>query len=63
MATTKKTTPKTTRKRSISASAKTKLAKAGTAIMTAAKKIRKENPRKKWTTCVKEAGLKYKKSK
>ncbi|NPD47499.1 hypothetical protein [Lentimicrobium sp. S6] len=35
----------------------------GKAIMRIAKEIRKKNPRKKWPTCVKEAGKKYKKQK
>lgn len=38
------------------------LSKQGSTIMAIAKKIRKANPRKKWTTCVKEAGKKYKSS-
>ena len=33
---------------------KTQLAAYGKKIMAEAKKIRKANPRKKWTTCVKE---------
>ena len=37
-----------------------KLAKTGKDIMTLAKRIRKKNPRKKWTTCVKEAGREWK---
>lgn len=41
---------------------KAKLSSQGTQIMAIAKKIRKEYPRKKWTTCVKEAGAKWKKS-
>ena len=40
---------------------KQKLSAMGTRIMTEAKKIRKANPNKKWTTCVKEAGKKMKK--
>ncbi len=39
---------------------KKQLSAQGKAIMQIAKKIRKANPRKKWTTCVKEAGKKYK---
>jgi len=39
---------------------KTKLATTGKQIMAMAKKIRKDNPRKKWTTCVKEAGREWK---
>ena len=35
----------------------------GKAIMKIAKAIRKRNPRKKWPTCVKEAGKQYKKRK
>jgi hypothetical protein len=30
-----------------------------TKIIAAAKKIRSKSPNKKWTTCVKEAGAKY----
>jgi len=33
-----------------------KLSAQGKSIMSIAKKIRRANPRKKWTTCVKEAG-------
>ncbi|OQC45632.1 MAG: hypothetical protein BWX59_01077 [Bacteroidetes bacterium ADurb.Bin028] len=33
----------------------------GKSIMTKAKQIRKANPNKKWTTCVKEAGKAFKK--
>lgn len=40
---------------------KQKLSAMGTKIMSDAKKIRKANPNKKWTTCVKEAGKKMKK--
>jgi len=36
------------------------LGQQGKEIMKIAKRIRKNNPRKKWTTCVKEAGKKYK---
>lgn len=39
---------------------KTKLASQGSEIMRIAKRIRKANPRKKWTTCVSEAGKEYK---
>ncbi|MCK9255830.1 MAG: hypothetical protein GX793_01525 [Bacteroidales bacterium] len=38
-----------------------KLATMGKSIMTKAKQIRKANPNKKWTTCVKEAGKAFKK--
>lgn len=38
-----------------------KLSAMGSKIMAEAKKIRKANPNKKWTTCVKEAGKKMKK--
>lgn len=43
-------------------SAKTKIASIGKKIMTEAKKIRKASPRKKWTSCVAEAGRKFKKN-
>jgi hypothetical protein len=33
----------------------------GSEIMKIAKRIRRDNPRKKWTTCVKEAGKEWKK--
>jgi hypothetical protein len=36
------------------------LGQQGKSIMKIAKRIRKSSPRKKWTTCVKEAGKKYK---
>jgi len=39
---------------------KKKLSAQGKTIMSIAKAIRKANPRKKWSTCVKEAGQKYK---
>ena len=39
---------------------KTKLRKTGTEIMTIAKHIRKKNPSKKWTECVKAAGKEWK---
>lgn len=39
---------------------KKELAAQGKKIMAKAKEIRKENPRKKWTTCVKEAAKKLK---
>lgn len=48
----KRTSKKTTNKN---------LASMGSKIMSEAKRIRKANPRKKWTTCVKEAGKKLKK--
>lgn len=32
----------------------------GTAITSEAKRIRKASPKKKWTTCMKEAGAAYK---
>ena len=38
---------------------KTELGAMGKRIMTKAKAIRKANPRKKWTSCVKEAGKSY----
>ncbi len=38
---------------------KAKLSSMGKSIMAEAKRIRKANPRKKWTTCVKEAGKKF----
>ena len=41
----------------------TKLKAMGSQIMTMAKKIRNASPTKKWTTCVKEAGKAYKRSK
>ena len=39
---------------------RSKLSSQGSEIMRIAKRIRKANPRKKWTTCVKEAGKEYK---
>lgn len=39
---------------------KSKLSNQGSEIMRIAKRIRKANPRKKWTTCVKEAGKEFK---
>lgn len=39
---------------------KSKLSSQGSEIMRIAKRIRKANPRKKWTTCVKEAGKEFK---
>lgn len=41
---------------------KSKLASQGSEIMRIAKRIRKANPRKKWTTCVSEAGKEYKRN-
>ncbi len=61
MATKKKTTGKrTTKKRSTKSRSKARLASQGSEIMDIAKRIRKKNPGKKWTTCVKEAGKEYK---
>lgn len=42
---------------------KKRLGEMGKKITGEAKKIRKASPGKKWTTCMKEAGKKYKKSK
>lgn len=39
---------------------KSKLSSQGSEIMRIAKRFRKANPRKKWTTCVKEAGKEFK---
>jgi len=39
---------------------KSKLGSQGSEIMSIAKRIRKASPRKKWTTCVKEAGKEFK---
>ena len=39
---------------------KKQLSTQGKSIMRIAKQIQKANPRKKWTTCVKEAGKKWK---
>ena len=48
-------------KKATTKSGKSKLSKQGSEIMRIAKRIRKANPRKKWTTCVKEAGKEFKK--
>ncbi len=56
MAKRRKTSKRTTSKRRMS---KSKLASQGSEIMRIAKRIRKANPRKKWTTCVSEAGKEY----
>jgi hypothetical protein len=40
---------------------KNKIGAQGSEIMKIAKRIRRDNPRKKWTTCVKEAGKEWKK--
>lgn len=50
-------------KRSGTRMTKSKLSNQGSEIMRIAKRIRKANPRKKWTTCVKEAGKEWKKLK
>ena len=42
---------------------KAKLGEMGKSIMAEAKKIRKANPGKKWTACVKEAGKSFKRKK
>ncbi|MFP4060052.1 MAG: hypothetical protein ACLFUC_06175 [Bacteroidales bacterium] len=42
---------------------KSKLSSQGSEIMRIAKRIRKANPRGKWTACVKEAGKEWKKIK
>ncbi len=42
-------------------SANNKLSRQGSEIMRIAKRIRKANPKKKWITCVKEAGKEFKK--
>lgn len=47
-------------KRSGTRMTKSKLSSQGSEIMRIAKRIRKANPRKKWTTCVKEAGKEFK---
>jgi len=39
---------------------KTQLSAMGKAITGEAKRIRKSSPNKKWTTCMKEAGKKFK---
>jgi hypothetical protein len=41
---------------------KTRLAAQGKEIIRIAKRIRKQNPRKKWTTCMSEAGKEYKRN-
>jgi hypothetical protein len=56
MATKKRKTKRSTGKRMT----KSKLSSQGSEIMRIAKRIRKANPRKKWTTCVKEAGKEFK---
>jgi hypothetical protein len=58
MATKRKSSKKKTTKKGMS---KSKLSSQGSEIMSIAKRIRKANPRKKWTTCVKEAGKEFKK--
>ena len=40
---------------------KTQLSNMGTKIMGEAKRIRKAHPGKKWTSCVSEAGKKFRK--
>ena len=42
---------------------KAQLSAMGKKITTEAKRIRKASPKKKWTTCMKEAGKKLKKKK
>ena len=42
---------------------KSQLSAMGKRITSEAKRIRKRNPNKKWTTCMKEAGKSFKKSK
>lgn len=42
---------------------KKQLSAMGKAITGEAKRIRKASPNKKWTTCMKEAGKKYRKGK
>lgn len=39
---------------------KSQMSAMGKEITNEAKRIRKANPKKKWTTCMKEAGKKYK---
>lgn len=39
---------------------KKQLSETGSEIMRLAKRIRKNNPRKKWTDCVKQAGKEWK---
>ena len=51
----------TGKEKSTSKMTKGKLSSQGSEIMRIAKRIRKANPRKKWTTCVKEAGKEFKK--
>ena len=41
---------------------KAKLSSMGHSIMSKAKEIRRKSPKKKWTTCVKEAGRSFRKS-
>lgn len=55
------TTKRSKTRKSASKTSKSKLSKQGSEIMRIAKRIRKANPRKKWTTCVKEAGKEFKK--
>ncbi len=54
---------KTVKKSTGRAKNNSKIASIGKKIMTTAKAIRKANPRKKWTTCVSEAGKAYRRSK
>jgi len=42
---------------------KTQLSAMGKKITSEAKRIRKASPNKKWTTCMKEAGKKFKRKK
>lgn len=42
---------------------KKQLSKTGSEIMSMAKKIRRANPKKKWTDCVKQAGKEWKRKK
>lgn len=56
MATKRRSTKKTTGRMT-----KSKLSSQGSEIMRIAKRIRKANPKKKWITCVKEAGKEFKK--
>ena len=42
---------------------KAQLSAMGKKITTEAKRIRKANPGKKWTTCIKEAGKNFKRKK
>ncbi len=48
-------------RKSATRTTKSKISKQGSEIMRIAKRIRKANPRKKWQTCVKEAGKEFKK--